>query len=67
MKDACAVGTLTLIFGLLSTLQGVSTNEVSQSSVTLGGPYGQRLIPGHGDWREEESETHCVEQFLSRD
>ncbi|XP_052053743.1 transmembrane protein 92-like isoform X3 [Apodemus sylvaticus] len=40
MKDSCVVGTLTLIFGLLSTLQGVSTNEVSHTMNILSCPKG---------------------------
>ena len=46
MKDTCVLGALTLIFGLLSSLQGVSSNQVSQSSVTLGGPHGAEAYPG---------------------
>ncbi|XP_052051878.1 transmembrane protein 92-like [Apodemus sylvaticus] len=40
MKDACAVGTLTLIFGLISTLQGVSTNEDVNTCDSLSCPKG---------------------------
>ncbi|XP_052053481.1 transmembrane protein 92-like [Apodemus sylvaticus] len=40
MKDSCAVGTLTLIFGLLSTLQGVSTNEDVNTCDSLSCPKG---------------------------
>ncbi|XP_052051880.1 transmembrane protein 92-like [Apodemus sylvaticus] len=40
MKDACAVGTLTLIFGLISTFQGVSTNEGVNTCDSLSCPKG---------------------------
>ncbi|XP_052051877.1 transmembrane protein 92-like [Apodemus sylvaticus] len=40
MKDACAVGTLTLIFGLLCTLQGVNTNEGVNTCDSLSCPKG---------------------------
>ncbi|XP_052053615.1 transmembrane protein 92-like [Apodemus sylvaticus] len=40
MKDACVVGTLTLIFGLLSSLQGVSTNEGVNTCDSLSCPKG---------------------------
>ncbi|XP_052053763.1 transmembrane protein 92-like [Apodemus sylvaticus] len=40
MKVSCVVGTLTLIFGLLSTLQGVSTNEHVNTCDSLSCPKG---------------------------
>ncbi|XP_052053915.1 transmembrane protein 92-like [Apodemus sylvaticus] len=40
MKDNCVVGTLTLIFGLLSSLQGVSTNEGVNTCDSLSCPKG---------------------------
>ena len=42
MLDAWIWGTLTLTFGLLSSLQGVSANEVSETSVTFENLMGQR-------------------------
>ena len=43
MLDTWVWGTLTLTFGLLSSLQGVSTNEVSETSVTFEDPRGRGL------------------------
>ncbi|XP_052053640.1 transmembrane protein 92-like [Apodemus sylvaticus] len=40
MKDSCVLGTLTLIFGLLSRLQGVSTNEGVNTCDSLSCPKG---------------------------
>ncbi|XP_052051876.1 transmembrane protein 92-like [Apodemus sylvaticus] len=40
MKDSCVLGTLTLIFGLLSSLQGVSTNEGVNTCDSLSCPKG---------------------------
>jgi hypothetical protein len=42
MLDTWVWGTLTLTFGLFSSLQGVSFNEVSETSMTFEDPMGQR-------------------------
>ena len=46
MLDAWIWGTLTLTFGLLSSLQGVSFNEVSETSMTFEDPNGQETCLG---------------------
>lgn len=66
MLDAWIWGTLTLTFGLLSSLQGVSFNEVSETSMTFGGPKGAEACLGtQSSTCQELPKPQAIGNFLS--
>ena len=63
MLDTWVPGRLTLIFVLISSLRRVSTNEVSETSVSFGGPNGVEARLRAQSWPllvRKSLNIHCV-------